>query len=126
MVELVVVLTILVVLGGSAIFLTVGIIDDAKATTVDGDLKAIDTYLASYMRNNYGKPPEQNQGLIALVEKPSDNPPKKWRQYATEELIDPWGNPYQYRYPAQKSKKKYDIWSGGEDPATEEDDIGNW
>ena len=41
--------------------------------------------------------------------------------------LDPWGRPYQYRYPGQHNKDKYDIWSSGKDGQDgTADDIGNW
>ena len=119
-------MTIIVVLAGSTIFLITGIIDEARENTAATGLKDLDIAIGSFMRNNYGKPPTQEQGLRALWERPTNNPPKKWRQFLKEEAIDPWGNAYQYRYPAQKSKEKYDIWSQGEDPGVADDDIGNW
>ncbi|MDF1814497.1 MAG: type II secretion system major pseudopilin GspG [Verrucomicrobiales bacterium] len=127
LVELVVVMTIIVVLAGSGIFLVTGIIDDARVQTADNNLKALDVALKSYERNNFGKPPTQEQGLNALVERPtSGTVPKRWRAYLEEPMLDPWGNEYQYRFPAQKSKRRYDIWSLGEDGVESEDDIGNW
>lgn len=124
LVELVVVLTIIVVLAGSGIYLVTGIIDDARVQTADNDLKALDIAIKSYQRNNNGKPPSQELGLNALVERPPDA--KRWRQYLEEPMVDPWGNLYEYRFPAQKSKRRYDIWSLGEDGVESEDDIGNW
>jgi len=127
LVELVIVITIIAVLAGSGIFLVTGFIDDAKYQRVDSDLKALDLALKSYERNNYFKPPTQEQGLEALVERPTGDPqPERWRPYLEEPMLDPWGNEYQYRYPAQKSSKKYDIFSLGEDGVESEDDIGNW
>ena len=127
LVELVVVLTIIAVLAGSGIFLVVGFIDDAKYQRVDSDIKALDLAIKSYERNNYFKPPTQEQGLAALVERPSGEPqPERWRAYLDEAMKDPWGADYQYRFPAQKSTKKYDLFSLGEDGVESEDDIGNW
>tara|TARA_R110002096_G_scaffold342165_6_gene535094 strand:+ start:996 stop:1427 length:432 start_codon:yes stop_codon:yes gene_type:complete len=127
LVELVIVITIIAVLSGSGIYLVVGFIDDAKYQRVDGDLKALEVALKSYERGNYFKPPSDEQGLMALVERPSGDPqPERWRAYLDEPMKDPWGNDYQYRIPAQKSSKKYDIFSFGEDEVESEDDIGNW
>ncbi len=127
LVELVIVLTIIGILAGSGIYLLMGVIDDAKVTRVEDDLKQLDLTLKMYERNNYFKPPSQDQGLAALVTKPSGDPqPKTWRQYLKEPMLDPWGNEYQYRFPAQKSKEKYDIYSLGEDGVESDDDIGNW
>ena len=127
LVELVIVITIIAVLAGSGVYLVIGFVDDAKYQRVDSDLKALDLALKSYERNNYFKPPTEEQGLTALVERPTSDPqPEKWRAYLEEPMRDPWGNEYQYRYPAQKSTKKYDIYSLGEDGVESEDDVGNW
>ncbi len=127
MVELVIVLTIIGILAGSGIYLLMGVIDDAKYERVGSDLKVLDLALQQYERNNYFKPPTQEQGLGALVEKPSSDPqPPRWRQYLEEMMLDPWGQEYQYRYPASKSKKKYDLYTLGEDGVESEDDQGNW
>ena len=120
-------ITIIAVLAGSGIYLVVGFIDDAKYQRIDSDLKARDIALKAYERNNYFKPPTQEQGLMALVARPSGDPqPERWRQYLEEEMLDPWGIPYQYRFPAQQSSKKYDIFSLGEDGVESDDDVGNW
>ncbi|HQW30460.1 MAG: type II secretion system major pseudopilin GspG [Verrucomicrobiales bacterium] len=127
LVELVIVITIIAVLSGSGIYLIIGFIDDAKYQRVDSDLKALDLALKSYERNNYFKPPSQEQGLQALVERPSGEPqPERWRAYLEEPMKDPWGADYQYLIPPQKSTKKYDIFSLGEDGVESDDDIGNW
>ena len=71
LVELVIVITIIAVLAGSGIYLVVGFIDDAKYQRIYSDLKALDIALKAYERNNYFKPPTEEQGLMALVERPS-------------------------------------------------------
>jgi general secretion pathway protein G len=127
LVELVIVITIIAVLAGSGIYLVIGFVDDAKYQRVDSDMKALDLALKSYERNNYFKPPTQEQGLNALVERPTSDPqPERWRAYLEEPMLDPWGVEYQYRVPAQKSNKKYDIFSFGEDGVESDDDVGNW
>jgi len=129
LVELVIVLTIIGILAGSGVYMLVGWLDEAKFERVRGDLNTIDLAIKGYQRGNYSKPPTQEQGLKALVERPTSDPqPERWRAYLEDEkaLLDPWGNSYQYRYPATKSKRKYDIWSLGEDGVESEDDTGNW
>ncbi|MFK5920879.1 MAG: type II secretion system major pseudopilin GspG [Verrucomicrobiota bacterium] len=127
LVELVIVLTIIGILAASGIYLLTGLIDDAKYERVGSDLKVLDLALQQYERNNYFKPPTQEQGLAALVEKPTSDPqPQRWRQYLQEMMLDPWGQEYQYRFPATKSKKKYDLFTLGEDGVESEDDQGNW
>ena len=117
LVELVIVLTIIGILSGSGIYMLIGFLDEAKYERVKGDLNTLDLAIKGYERGNYSKPPTQEQGLNALVERPTSDPqPERWRAYLEDQkaLLDPWGNPYQYRYPATKSKKKYDLWSNGE------------
>lgn len=127
LVELVIVITIIAILSGSGIYLIIGFIDDAKQQRVGSDLQALDLALKAYERNNYFKPPTQEQGLQALVERPSGEPqPERWRAYLEEPMKDPWGNEYQYRIPAVKSGKKYDLFSLGEDGVESDDDVGNW
>lgn len=127
LVELVIVITIIAVLSGSGIYLIIGFVDDAKYRRVEGDIQLLETALKSYESNNYFKPPTQEQGLRALVERPTGDPqPERWRAYLEEPMKDPWGNEYQYRLPAQKSKKKYDLFSLGEDGVESDDDVGNW
>ena len=127
LVELVIVITIISVLAGSGTYLVIGFVDDAKYGRVDSDLKALDLAVKAYERNNYFKPPTQEQGLMALVERPTGDPqPERWRAYLEEPMLDPWGNEYQYRFPGQKSDKKYDLFSLGEDGVESDDDVGNW
>jgi len=129
LVELVIVLTIIGILAGSSIFLVVGFIDDAKYQRAENDLGTLKTAIMGFSRNNYDRPPTEEQGLMSLVERPTSEPvPTRWRPYLEEAkaLIDPWGNPYQFKNPAQRSGKKYDLYSFGEDGVESEDDIGNW
>lgn len=74
-----------------------------------------------------GRYPTTEEGLNALMVSP-DAISNRWKgPYVRSISLDPWGNAYQYRFPALKSKDGYDIWSNGPDgqPDTE-DDIGNW
>jgi len=73
--------------------------------------------------------PSTEQGLSALIAPPEGEPrPKQWRQFLGEIPRDPWGNLYQYRYPATKSPHDpYDLFSCGKDKLPDTtDDIGNW
>lgn len=127
LVELVIVITIVAMIAGSALYLVVGSVEDAKYQRVDTQLQALDLALRSYERNNYFKPPTQEQGLRALYERPiSDPQPERWQAYLNEPMLDPWGQEFQYACPAKKSSKKYDIYSLGEDGVVSDDDVGNW
>ena len=73
--------------------------------------------------------PTTAEGLQALATPPA-NKADRWRgPYVVDGKIplDPWGEPYQYRYPGVKNKSGYDLWSKGPDKTDgTEDDIGNW
>ncbi|MGA4634208.1 type II secretion system major pseudopilin GspG [Pseudomonas solani] len=104
--------------------------DQAKVTVAKGDIKAIGAALDMYKLDNFAYPSTQ-QGLEALVKKPSGNPqPKNWNKdgYLKRLPVDAWGNPYQYLSPGTKSA--YDLYSFGADGkegGTDADaDIGNW
>jgi general secretion pathway protein G len=127
LIEIVIVLTIISILAAGSIYLLKGNVDVAKETRVEGDVANIGTQLQLYEARNL-RLPTTEQGLMALVEKPTTEPlPERWTSLLEEPPKDPWGQIYQYRYPAQKSKKPYDLWSLGKDGVDgTEDDIGNW
>ncbi|MEN3942011.1 type II secretion system major pseudopilin GspG [Prosthecobacter sp. SYSU 5D2] len=127
LIEIVIVLTIISILAAGSIYMLKGNVDVAKETRVDGDLQNIMTQIQLYEARNM-RPPTTDQGLKALVERPTTEPlPEKWTALMEEVPKDPWGQEYKYRYPAQKSKKSYDVWSIGKDGADgTEDDVGNW
>ena len=127
LIEIVIVLTIISILAAGSIYMLKGNVDVAKETRVDGDLQNLMTQLQLYEARNM-RPPTTEQGLKARVEKPTTEPlPEKWTALLEEVPKDPWGQEYKYRYPAQKSKKAYDVYSVGKDGVEgNEDDIGNW
>ena len=40
--------------------------------------------------------------------------------------LDPWGNPFQYRFPGTHNIDSFDMFSYGPDGIESEDDLGNW
>jgi general secretion pathway protein G len=76
-----------------------------------------------------GRYPTQQQGLSALIEKPSDA--KRWNgPYLRKDKIpqDPWSQDYRYVYPGQHGK--FDLFSYGADEKEggdgEDQDIRSW
>ncbi len=128
LVEIMLVLSIITVLLGAGIYYLVGNVDAAKITRAQGDINAITVQLRSYESSNL-KFPTTEQGLQALVTRPTTPPePRHWIQLLRPEaLLDPWGNPYQYRFPGEKNAKGFDLWSWGPDgPNAREGLNGNW
>lgn len=113
--EMVIVLGIIAMILGGAIFAMKGIGDSAKLSQVDADFKTLDTALMSY-KLNAGNFPTTQQGLRALVEKPSTTPvPRRWAQVSKKVPLDPWKQEYIYRFPGKKNANEYEIVSKGPD-----------
>jgi general secretion pathway protein G len=102
-------------------------LEDAAKETIKGDEMTISIGLDAY-RAAAGSYPTTEQGLDALLQKPTTSPiPKRWFSILSELPRDPWKQPYKYRHPAMKSKKGYDLYSVGRDGVEgTADDIGNW
>ena len=97
--------------------------DDAKLVKAKVDIESIVTALKLYKLDN-GVYPSTEQGLKALIEKPSVGViPKKWKigGYLPKLPEDPWQNPYKYVSPSQKRTPsgaplgEYEIMSLGTD-----------
>ena len=127
LVEMVLVLGIIALLLGAGIYQLTGVLDSGKIKRARADLATFGSALRTYELNG-GFLPTTEQGLNALVERPSSRPaPTSWVQVMKKVNLDPWGNPYGYRKPGTKDKGGYDVFSNGPDglPDTA-DDIGNW
>lgn len=121
--EIMLVLGIISILVGSAIYLLVGNVDEAREQRVEADIQAISTQLRTYEMQNLTFP-STAQGLEALVSRPSGEPqPRRWRQLLEEVPLDPWGTPYQYAYPGKLNPRGYDLYSFGADRVESADDL---
>jgi general secretion pathway protein G len=124
--EMVIVLGIIAVLLGGSIALIGGIGDGAKLQRVDADFNAIGSSLKTY-KLNAGNYPTQQQGLEALVTKPSSTPvPRRWTKIADRVPTDPWNQPYGYKFPGTKDPSEFELFSVGKDgQAGTEDDLSS-
>ena len=122
--EIMLVLGIIAVLVGSAIYMLVGNIDVAKDQRVNSDIEAISMQLRTYEMLNY-RMPTTEQGLKALVSQPTSEPrPRRWKQLMKTMPLDPWGAEYVYRNPGRKNSSGFDLFSLGPDGKESDDDIG--
>ena len=91
---------------------------------------SLKTSLVRY-RIDLGDYPSTAEGMQALLAAPAGKG-DRWRgpyidSPGNRTPVDPWGEPYQYRYPGAKNKGGYDLFSKGPDKTEgTEDDIGNW
>ena len=124
--EMVIVLGIIAMIMGGAIFTMQRISDSGAITVVDGDFSSINNGLQSY-KTNAGHYPAEQQGLKALVEKPTSTPrPRRWTQIMDKVPRDPWDNEYVYKYPGSKDRSRPELISLGKDGLEgTEDDMSN-
>ena len=124
--EIMLVVTIIALLLGAAIYKLGGNVEYARHTRVAADMQGINTQLKLYESMN-GFMPTTEQGLKALVQQPSSEPrPTRWYQLYKELPKDPWNNEYVYLNPGRKNPNGYDLYSAGQDrkPDTADDDWG--
>jgi general secretion pathway protein G len=127
LVEIMVVVIIIGMLAAMVVPRLIGRTLEAAKEIAKADIAAIDTALGMYDADNQCLP-DNNQGLQALMTKPSMPPiPKKWSgPYLKKSPTDPWGQPYRYHCPG-RDNKDCDIWSIGPDGREgSEDDIKSW
>jgi general secretion pathway protein G len=128
LIEMVLVLAIIALLVGGAIQLLGGVGDEAKRVRVKGDIQGVTSALTMYQSKAL-KYPTTEQGLRALVDRPSSAPvPREWSRMMDEVPLDPWGNEYYYYFPGKRNgASKFDIGSKGPDNIEgTDDDTGNW
>jgi len=131
LIELIVVIVILGVLATIVVPKVMDRPDDARIVKAKQDIRALQTALDLYKLDNYNHP-STDQGLEALVSKPSGTPEaKNWKSggYLDRLPNDPWGNAYLYLKPGSRGGA-VDIYSYGADGRQGGDgadaDIGNW
>ncbi len=108
-IEIMVVVAILAILAALVVPRIMGRTDDAKRTAAKVQIRNLEGALQLYKLDN-GVYPTTEQGLKALVDKPSVGViPKKWKLggYIPNLPEDPWGNPYKYVSPAPVQQGQY-------------------
>jgi general secretion pathway protein G len=131
LIEILVVLSIIALLAGIFMSNVGSTLTNSNISVAKLEVgQSLRTPLLSY-RLQMGDYPSTEEGLAALFTAPASKA-DRWRgPYIAEgiksPLLDPWGEPYQYRYPGTHNKTGYDVWSKGPDKADgTDDDIGNW
>ena len=129
--EILVVLAIIGLLAGLAISNSDKIFGSSQAAIAKVFVRdSLKTSLVRY-RIELGDYPSTAEGMAALLAAPA-NKADRWRgpyidSPGNKAPLDPWGEPYQYRYPGAHNKGSYDLYSKGPDKADgTADDIGNW
>ncbi len=128
--ELMVVVVILGILAALVVPKIISRPDDARVMAARQDIASMMQALRLYKLDTQ-QYPSTEQGLQALVERPTGNPvPTNWKNggYLERLPADPWGTPYRYLNPGLYGE--IDVFSlgadgqnGGEENAA---DIGSW
>jgi len=124
LVEVMVVVVILGILAAIIVPKIMSRPEQARQVKVKQDILAIQSGLDLYKLDN-GFYPSTEQGLEALVQKPSTPPiPVNWKSdgYLQEVPTDPWGQAYQY----ENNDEKLKIFSFGPKGRDGNSPIGNW
>lgn len=130
LIELVVVIAIIGILAGVVVTKMMDRPADARAVAASADITNLSQALKVYKIDNFTYP-TSDQGLEALVKKPTTAPvPKNYKQsgYIDSLPKDPWGNSYVYLSPGQHGD--FDLYSLGADGTTggegENADVTSW
>ena len=102
LIELLVVVVIIGLLAGFVAPRYFGQVGKSEVNVAKAQIDALEKALDQY-RLDTGHYPTAEQGLKALVERPASE--TKWSgPYLRKEVpLDPWGKPYLYRIPGEKS-----------------------
>jgi general secretion pathway protein G len=87
-------------------------IGKSEAGVAKAQLDAFDKALSQY-RLDMGRYPSTEQGLAALVKRPTNEPRWNGPYLAKDIPPDPWGRPYAYRSPGEHGE--YDLFTLGRD-----------
>lgn len=130
LIEIMVVVVIIGILGALVVPKLMGKPGEARMIAAKSDIGQIMQALKIYKLDNQ-RYPTTEQGLKALIEKPSSGPAANgWKSggYVDKLQKDPWGNPYQYLSPGVKGEVDlFSLGADGQPGGTGEDaDIGSW
>jgi len=93
----------------------IGSVPAAQRKIAKAQIATIEQLLSGFLMN-CGRYPNQVEGLKALRTAPAGLTDKWKGPYGKEsDLIDPWGNPFDYKNPGTKNPTSYDIISYGAD-----------
>ena len=124
LIEVMVVVVILGILAAIIVPKIMSRPEQARIVKVKQDILAIQSALDLYKLDNSFYP-TTDQGLQALVSKPTSDPvPRNWKEggYLQQLPVDPWSEPYQYT----NENDQLRIFSYGPKGKDGNSEIGNW
>jgi general secretion pathway protein G len=131
LIEIMVVIMIIVLLAGTVTVVAVTVFSESQRAAAKNQIKQFEAALGIYLLKCHTYP-SQDQGLQALVKKPTTEPiPDNWDRAMDQLEIpkDPWGNEYEYTVPGPEGLP-YGIRSFGADSKEggegDNEDIVSW
>jgi general secretion pathway protein G len=128
LIELLVVLLILSLIAAFAVPRVMNYLSGARSDAAGIQIERLGGILDLY-RLDMGRYPGTGDGLLALIEAPSDS--ERWNGpylKKADALIDPWGEPYEYNVPGEHGE--YDLFTLGADGQLggdgEDADVTSW
>jgi len=128
LIEIMVVVVILGILASIVVPKIISRPDEARVVKAKQDVLAIQNALDLYKLDN-GFYPSTEQGLQALVTKPSSSPvPNDWKQYLKSLPKDPWNRDYLYLNPGEHGEVDVFTYGASGQPGGTgiNAEIGNW
>lgn len=130
LIEIMLVVIIIGILAAMVIPSMSGRSEQARLSAARADIDANLTAALDLYELDSGQYPTTEQGLRALLVKPSSTPvPDNWKgPYLRKKRtpLDPWGREYIYISPGIHNAEDFDLSSHGPDGVESADDIGNW
>ena len=117
LIEILVVIAVLGILASLVAPMVVGHVGDAKVSAARSQVEILGLALDAYRMDN-DEYPSTTQGLGALAQAPTGDPPaRRWRgPYLKKGVpLDPWGRPYLYEGPGGTHPSTYDLRTLGRD-----------
>lgn len=130
LIEIMVVVVIIAILGALVGPRLLGRTDEARVIAARQDIATIMQALKLYRLDNH-RYPTTEQGLQALVQRPTSGPAAPgWKEggYLDRMPVDPWGGSYQYLNPGVRGEVDvFSLGADGQPGGTGNDsDIGSW
>ena len=120
LIELLVTITVIAILAGITLAAMGGVNQKATRDQAKAEVTAISNALEQYKSVNDSYPSSISLTVIGPFYQANRI------QSSSNNLLDPYGNAYEYQLPGTQNPASFDVWSNGKSSADSTDDIGNW
>jgi len=125
LIELLLVLVILSILAAVVVPKFTNRSEQAREAAAKTEISSVDNALDQFEIDN-GRYPSSEEGIAALTTQPGNCPNWKGPYLKRPVVLDPWGNPYIYRFPGTHNANGFDLLSLGPTGREGDGNITNW